>query len=195
MGKKVYVVTRRSYSEYEIKAIFSTEERAKDYINAVCQNSRHSEYDIEDWDVDEYINGKQRYYEVWINYDNSEIERVDEIEFTRYSNPDNSVEIHDLGIFGRFVSLVFSTSRIDAVKKIASERLMQIKALQGTKYPYLFSKVVLGAIRDWASFHPELGERRNEHYPVYDFNTGHIWLEDGQDLKTGIKATTEIIKI
>lgn len=194
MENKVYVVTRGSYSEYEIKAIFSTEEGAKEYINAVCSNPQHSDYDIEDWDVDEYINGEQRYYEVLINYDNFEIEKVIETELNRYSNPDNSVEAHDLGCLGMYVSFVFSTNRIGAVKKIASEKLMQVKALQETKYPYLFRKVVLGAIRNPADFHPELGERRNEHLPIYDFNTGHIWLEEGQDLKTGIKATTKIIE-
>ena len=113
---------------------------------------------------------------------------IDEWEVDEYFN--NRIQAYIIG-GTPIIEMSFSTDKIESIKKIATERLMQIKALEQIKFPHLFRKVVLGACPTL----PNISEdRRNKHYPVYDFNTGHIWLEDGQDLKTGIKSTTEIIK-
>lgn len=191
MEKKIYIVTSGWSSDYRVEAVFSTKENAEKYVSVFGE--KDDSFSIDEWEVDDYLNNRKREYVVNIYYDTGNVTRIQEREWVSFPNPSNSIKAYIIG-GTPIIEMSFATDKIESIKKIASERLMQIKALQGTKYPYLFSKVVLGAIRNWASFHPELGERRNKHYPVYDFNTGHIWLEDGQDLETGIKATTEIIK-
>lgn len=66
-------------------------------------------------------------------------------------------------------------------KKVASERLMQIKALAGIKFPYLSEKVVV--VR---GFMDETVE-----YPHYDYKSGRIILFRGESLVPGITAATE----
>ena len=188
MEKKIYIVTSGWSSDYRVEAVFSTKENAEKYVSVFGE--KDDSFSIDEWEVDDYLNNRKREYVVNIYYDTGNVTRIQEREWVSFPNPSNSIKAYIIG-GTPIIEMSFATDKIESIKKIASERLMQIKALQGTKYPYLFSKVVLGAIRNWASFHPELGERRNEHYPVYDFNTGHIWLEDGQDLKTGIKSTTD----
>lgn len=191
MGKNIYIVTSGWSSDYRVEAVFSTKENAEKYVSVFGE--KDDSFSIDEWEVDEYFNNRIREYVVHISYDNAYVTRIQEKEWVSFSNPSNSINGNIIA-GTKIVEMVFSTDKIDTIKKIATERLMQIKALEQIKFPYLFRKVVLGAIHDWASFRPELGERRNKHFPVYDFNTGHILLQDGQDLKEGVKAETEIIE-
>lgn len=188
MKNKVYIVTSGNYSDFRIEAVFSTEEKAKEYIDSFA--IRQYEYDIYEYDIDEYFNNRIREYAVCIRYDDAYITRIEEKTWATFPNPSNSINGNIIGAT-KIVNMVFSTDKIDAIKKIATERLMQIKALEQIKFPYLFRRVVLGSYPTLSNISED---RRNKHYPIYDFNTGHIWLEEGQDLKTGIKATTKIIE-
>ncbi len=50
MEKKIYIVTSGEYSDYHIEAVFSTKEKANDYIQ---QNG--TDYNIEEYDLDEEV--------------------------------------------------------------------------------------------------------------------------------------------
>ena len=188
MENKVYVVTSGWSSDYRVEGVFSTKENAEKYV--LVFGEKNDSFSIDEWEVDEYFNNRIREYVVNIGYDTGNVTRIQEREWVSFPNPSNSIKAYIIG-GTPIIEMSFATDKIDAIKKIATERLMQIKALEQIKFPYLFRKVVLGACPTL----PNISEdRRNKHYPVYDFNTGHIWLEEGQDLKTGIKATTKIIE-
>lgn len=188
MGNTVYVVTSGWSSDYRVEGVFSTKENAEKYISIFGE--KDESFSTDEWEIDEYFNNRIREYVVNINYDTFCVTRIQEKEWVSFSNPSNSINGNIIA-GTKIVNMVFITDKIDAIKKIATERLMQIKALEQIKFPYLFRKVVLGACPTLQNISED---RRNKHYPVYDFNTGHILLEEGQDLKTGIKATTKIIE-
>jgi hypothetical protein len=58
----IYVVTEGSYSDYHIRAVFSTEEKAWAYIDALPEN-RRDEYEVECYGVDETMGWE--YGPVW----------------------------------------------------------------------------------------------------------------------------------
>lgn len=51
---RVYVVTSGEYSDYRIDAIFSTTEKAQEYVNMREITNENEHYRINIWDVDEY---------------------------------------------------------------------------------------------------------------------------------------------
>lgn len=51
---QVYVVTSGEYSDYRIDAIFSTAEKAQEYVNMREFTNEDEHYRINIWDVDEY---------------------------------------------------------------------------------------------------------------------------------------------
>lgn len=74
MANQVFVVTSGCWSDYMINAVFSTREKAEEYISVVVHNSGHDfnydGYDIETYDLDveqpkklEYV----KYYATFIN--------------------------------------------------------------------------------------------------------------------------------
>lgn len=188
MGNKVYVVTSGWSSDYRVEGLFSTKENAEKYISVFGE--KDESFSTDEWEIDEYFNNRIREYVVHISYDNAYVTRIQEKEWVTFPNQSNSINGNIIA-GTKIVNMVFSTDKIDAIKKIATERLMKIKALEQIKFPYLFRKVVLGSCPTLTNISED---RRNKYYPVYDFNTGHIWLKEGQDLKTGIKATTKIIE-
>ena len=63
--KTIYVVTRGSYSDYGIKAIFNTKELAQAYIDSFKYDS-YNEMSIEEWDLNpnskELKKGRKPYF-------------------------------------------------------------------------------------------------------------------------------------
>ena len=188
MANTVYVVTSGWSSDYRIEGIFSTKENAEKYVSVFGE--KDITFSIDEWDIDEYYNNKIREYVVHIQFDNSYVTRIQEKNWDINSLPSNSIKGRIIA-GTRLVTMTFSTDKIDTIKKIASERLMHIKALQDIKFPYLFRKVVLCSCNTLLNISENV---RNKDFPIYDFNTGHIWLEESQTLKTGIKAKTETIQ-
>mgnify|MGYP001550988068 CR=1 FL=1 len=187
MEKKVYVVTSGWSSDYKVEGVFSTKENAEKYV--LVFGEKNDLFSIDEWEVDEYFNNRIREYVVDIDYDTGNVTRIQEREWVSFPNPSNSIKAYIIG-GAPIIEMSFATDKIESIKKIATERLMQIKALEQIKFPYLFRKVVLGSCYAL----PNISEdRRNKHYPIYDFNSGHILLQGWQDLKTGIKAVTERI--
>lgn len=169
---KVFIVTSGYYSDYQIQAVFSSEERAKEYINA-----NGTDYD---WEVNEYeldsestkchedmynltidvvsgnvsVNGREEQGTVWYKYD---IVRKDCFQYVGSQN----------------VRMWLESNSIEHVKKVASERWMQIKALQPVVFSYLYEKVVCNGQNSGLPCHD---------YPMYNFFTKKIILSDTQKL-------------
>ena len=165
---KVYVVTSGIYSDYGIEAIFSIEELAKEYVDI------HGDYDnrrIEEWDLDsEDLTRKNQWYEVTFFKDEIICEVVtfgelcDSVSYGgKYS--------------GEYYTFRINTDGAERAKKIASERLMQVKAM-----PYLFprlkEKCVASSPLLHTTFFPKV-----YHYPTYNYHTKEIILDKGEFLK------------
>ena len=166
MNDKVYIVTAGEYSDYRIVAVFDSEEKAKDYID---HDDRSDFNDIEEWALNsESPNRGEKLYALTSNFYNVNFE-VDNIYNKRYRP-----EIRDAvqyGGKGRVCMLVLTTSKTRA-KKIAYERLAQIKAEEEIKYPFLRRPCI---------FENENGRCLTE-YPAYHYPSGDILLRPGYKL-------------
>lgn len=68
MMDKVWIVTEGSYSDYHIVAVFSSEEKAKEYVETYGEEDSYSLGDvIEEWDVDvvDDLPKGMKYYKVY----------------------------------------------------------------------------------------------------------------------------------
>lgn len=151
---KVYIVTQGDYSEYHIERVFSTREKAQEYLDHIgyAWNA-----EIEEYDIDEETPRGVFLYKVTIQDDdgNAEVELIESDD--RFSNCRKDV-------FGRNFMFRkgwwFNIEAKDAKHaiKIASERLMQLKAL-----PYLLPRIKKEGEEIYK------GERLM--LPVYDYYT------------------------
>lgn len=159
----VYIVTSGIYSDYQIEAVFSTEDLAKKYLDIHGDNNDRK---IEEWDLDsEDLISKKRWYEVSIFDDNTTVGGVENgacFDSVRYND-----------CFGReYYEFRINTDGAERAKKIASERLTQVKA-----QPYLFPRLKEKCVGfNW-------GCNTAWKYPTYNFHTKDIILKTGEFLK------------
>lgn len=178
----IYAVTTGEYSGYHIVGMFSTKEKAEDYIESLMYPS---EYNIEEYTLDELQpNKSKKMFCVHIDYEDFNARIV-----SRYSTNDSRVE----GLQNTFqmtdsgeVKMFFISNDSKRAIKIASERLGQIKA-EEWKYPLLHEmcafgekgtgNVLNGQIRGLVAY-PILYNR----YPVYRFGTGEIVVPEYEEM-------------
>lgn len=153
--RKVYLVTSGEYSDYHVDAVFSTKEKAEEYIDV-----KGTDYSIEEYDVDIAIERKTVMYNVIF----SELGEQ-EVKICYYGKPDT---VHWSDSYCKKYTFTISSDSVKKAIKIASERLMQIKAM-----PYLFP--LLKQKRDCCR---EFG-RKDRNYPTYNYKTREIVLEEG----------------
>ena len=68
---KIYIVTSGNYSDYSIRSVFSTEEKAQAYVN-VLEHYEVIDFSIEEHDVDEEafeLRDGYEQYRVWMRRD------------------------------------------------------------------------------------------------------------------------------
>lgn len=79
--KKIYIVTGGTYSDYHICEVFSSKEKAKEYIKKrleienTCEYSFHNDYfRIEEYEIDRSVDlAEEITVDIWFKYDNEEI--------------------------------------------------------------------------------------------------------------------------
>lgn len=153
---KVYIVTQGEYSDYHIEGVFSTREKAQEYLDHIGSAWNAG---IEEYNIDEETPRGVFLYNVKILDDGGKavveiMERDDRFTYRRKD------------VFGYHFTFItgwwFNVEAEDAkhAVKIASERLMQIKAL-----PYMLPRIK----KDDEAF-------RNGKWqaPVYDYYTKEI---------------------
>lgn len=161
---KVYIVTSGDYSDYHIDRVFSTRERAREFVDhmGAC-------YEIEEYDLDEETPRGVFGYRVSIYEDHTEVELTDPA-YDTYMRKDS------LRWEERFLPhMIFVVEAKDAphAVKIASERLARIKA-----EPYLFPRLkerCVVVVREYFGY-----VQRTT--PVYDYNTKEILLDERERL-------------
>lgn len=170
---KVFIVTSGRYSDYQIEAVFSTREMAEAYINA-----KGTDYDwmVNECDVDaESTECHEAIYDVSVDITKGDIsvngrsEQGHGWDYSYYSERRDCI-LYD-GYKG--VRMWIESDSMERVKKVASERWMQVKALQQVAFPYLYKKVV----DDRKHFGLPCHE-----YPMYNFFTKKIILAETQKL-------------
>ena len=183
---KAYIVTSGSYSDYQIEAVFSTKEKAEEYIQNTCTDDVN---DIEEYEMDEQVERKNAVYRCSVNILTSEInvesrhnneygtKRKDEMRFRK-----NCVD-------GGYVDFDIETDTLDKAKKITAERWQQVRALGQVCFPRLFEKCVVDKLY--------IGDTKyfNLVYPVYNYETKQIVFEENQCLaEEAEKAKEELRK-
>lgn len=170
---KVFIVTSGRYSDYFIEAVFSSKEKAEDYINA---NGTDDSWEVNEYEVDkESTECRDAIYDVFINiktgdvYVNGREEQGDNLSYAF------DAKRKDCFLYNgnESIRMWLESDSLERVKKVASERWMQIKALQPVVFPHLYEKVV--------------DDRRHfglpcHEYPMYNFVTKKIILSDTQKL-------------
>lgn len=162
---KIYIVTSGTYSDYGIEAVFTTEEKAKEYVD------KYGDYDnrrIEVWDTDTTNTNKETaIYTVWITPEcTSALNR---------GQPEkrNTIRAYKCST-GRGIGyeITVESDGTERAKKIAAERLAQVKAM-----PYLFPRMneeCVGIKLTYTTIWT---------FPTYDFHTKEIILNDGEFLR------------
>ena len=134
--KKVYVVTAGSYSDYDIVKIFSTHEKAQEYINIANSLSgivQEKFNDIQEWELDDF-NISKLYIQYCYKHSITNLDTVEVWNKDDEKIPSDSLLTYSSGAFRFFFSLPYSKRLVDApnkeelLLKIARDRLAKYKA-------------------------------------------------------------------
>ena len=176
MAKKIYIVTEGSYSDYHIEAVFSTREKAEEFMD-----TKDDDASIEELPLDAPVERKVTTWEIGLDLRTKNVRSVN-----LWSSRQK-----DLVILGGTSCLadkeniigftIESDSRERAIK-IASERYGAVIANERVTYPFLRAKILKNKYG------------HDFEYPAYNFKTGAIVLEKWQTLGNNMPdwVTTEL---
>lgn len=154
---KVYIITYGNYSDYSICAVFSTRDKAEEYIQQHGNTFRIEEY---------LLDGEVKHSEIWCVEIGMLSHKIKQCE--AYSDSWSNERIDKFRIFepvfrnGEWsIKMLLRADSMDRAIKVANERVAQIVANKDLFYASAFNKVEWGifGIRD---------------YPWVDYNTGKI---------------------
>lgn len=154
---KVYIITYGDYSDYSICAVFSTRDKAEEYIQQHGDTYRIEEYSVDEeieqseiWSVKIGLYSHKIKRCEWCD-DNWSRERVDQFRVFEPSFSDSEWSI----------KMLLRADSMNRAVKVANERVAQIVANKDIFYASAFNKV-------------ERGIFRIQDYPRTDYNTGKI---------------------
>ena len=171
---KVFVITSGEYSDYRIERVFSTRQKALEYLD-----TKDDDYRLEEYYLDEPIERQTQVFCISFELDEKKVRKVS----TRYGkcykdliqvceswcSDDPSLDIY-----------VESDSKKRALK-VASERYGAVIAGERTMYPYLR----VGVVRYYGGARPA----------YFDFNTGELVLVDDQKLSVTLPDFIKVKRI
>lgn len=155
---KVYIITYGNYSDYSICAVFSTRDKAEEYIQ-----QHGTVFRIEEHLLDEAVE-QSEIWSVEIGLSSHKIKQCESV-----SDSWNKDKVDEFRVFGPVFSsdewsikMVLKADSMDRVIKVANERVAQIVANKDLFYASAFNKIKWGilGIQD---------------YPWVDYNTGKIY--------------------
>ena len=172
--QQIFIITTGEYSDYSIDRVFSTRQKAVEYLD-----TQDDDYRLEVFDIDEPIERRTQLYKISFELDKKKVWRVstyydkrlkDLIHIgERYFNNVKTLDIY-----------IESDSRKRALK-IASERYGAIIAGEQTMYPYLR----VGVLRHYGNMRPA----------YFDFHTGELVLFDDQQLAVELPSFIKVKRI
>ena len=142
---KVYIVTSGDYDDYHIDEVFSTKEKAEEYIE--CFGDKCS---IEEYSLDKPIEYKERTWLAMFDIENKEL---------THCGVENCYSIDSVSIdrYGDRIIFEFMASGKTKAIEIAKERLDNVIKNKDNKYKKLF-----------------VCKRNNWYSNFIDYNTGEI---------------------
>lgn len=176
--EKVYIVTSGEYSDYHIDAVFSTIEKAEEYVDAQGSDYRVEEYPVDDAEVKK----NESIWLVSVNWKTGNADSANPDSFSDYNTDKIDTVQYDKSYGGGYLTFVLMSDSMERAKKVAAERFMQVKALHAVKFPLLMKECVI--------------EDSYKTYPVYDYNTGKILLYEDNKMRLapGFDAPVEYRK-
>lgn len=121
MEKKIYIVTSGCYSDYRIEQVFSTKEKANEFIQ-----QHGTDYGIEEYVVDEEkVKKEEKIWNVEINIDDNSVNQSIPRNFL--CREEGTCEYHEY-MSHDVVDLYVKADNMDKAIKIAKERYFAIKA-------------------------------------------------------------------
>lgn len=176
--EKVYIVTSGDYSDYTINAIFSTRDKAEEYVDTHGSDYRVEEYPVDDAEVKK----NESIWLVSVNWETGKV--ISAYPQKYYADKEGTVQ-YQRG-FDNYLNFVLKSDSMARAKKVASERFMQVKALHAVKFPLLMQRCVIEKPLLFA----------NSIYPFYDYKTGKILLYEDSKMRLapGFDAPVEYRK-
>lgn len=173
---KVFIVTSGCYSDYQIEAVFSTKEKAEEYIDS---KKYPDDFAIEEYGIDDEIIREEKIFVVGI--DLSTRETMMNLPFEVYNEMDNAEYIDCFSIYGvekpniqltldvSFMCVFTIKSKSAKVaQKSAQDRLVQILAMEDACYPLMRTKCVIN-VND-----------KTCRFPIYKIHTKELVLRPGE---------------
>lgn len=126
MKKKIYIVTSGEYSDYSIDAVFTTKEKAVDYVE-----QHGTDYNIEEYNLDEEVEKKTQLWCIVFR-----VEDVKLCEACPSSCCDGNKVLDTCSVFESFgyrgaesyIRFYVDADSMDRAVKVASERFAAVKA-------------------------------------------------------------------
>ena len=168
---EAFIVTSGVYSDYKIERVFSTKEKALEYID-----TKDDSYKLEEFDIDEPVVRESRVYEVSFDLEKKQVHNV-RIMWSQIYKDLIIIKSRFPYIRETLCIYVESDSRERALK-VASERYGAIIANERTMYSYLRLRII-----------GHLGNARTAHY---DFNTGEMVLLDNDALTVEVPPFVKV---
>lgn len=165
---KVYIVTVGTYSDYHIERVFSTKKKAQEYLDYLGNTN--------DANMEEYVLDEETprgVFEYHVSIDEKDGRAKAELMDFDYSLGYYRKDAFQYkNILGRkYYWFNIEAKNAPHAIKIASERLMQIKAM-----PYLFPKIKENCVCNEFSF----SYNNKMHTPIYDYNTREIIIDKNE---------------
>ena len=122
MEKKIYIVTSGEYSDYTIERVFSTKEKANEFVQQHGTDYRIEEYVI---DEEEKVKKEEKIWDVEIDIDDNSV--IQSIPRNFLCREEGTCEHHEY-FQNDVVDLYVKADSMDKAIKIAKERYFAIKA-------------------------------------------------------------------
>jgi hypothetical protein len=157
---KVYIITYGYYSDYSICAVFSTKEKAEEYIQ-----QHGNMFRIEEHLLDEEV----RQSEMWsveIGISSHKIKQCESVSDSWSSGRVDKFKVFEPEFRNSEwgIKMFLRADSMNRAIKVANERVAQIVANRNILYAGAFNKI-------------ECGMFRTQNYPWTDYNTGKIDAE------------------
>lgn len=170
MENKVYIVTSGEYSDYGIECVFSSRQKAEEYIKEcdaypLCR--------IEEYELDVVSDNNKILYEVFFHENDNRNPTIlpaydDVYENTIEWNGDDAC-----------LSIYVRANNIERAQKPACDRYACVKAYEHIMYPFLRQKIVCT-------------KHGFNLYPRYDYYTGEVVLLSGERIIDAFKAKVRV---
>ena len=125
MEKKIYIVTSGEYSDYGIDAVFTTKEKAVDYVE-----QHGTDYNIEEYSLDEEVEKKTQLWCIEFCVENGKLCEACPTSYDRNKVVDTCYIFDSFGYrkYEPYIRFYIDADSMDRAVKIARERFAAVKA-------------------------------------------------------------------